>query len=172
MKTKNRLLRYCIFTLLIMVCPLLYAGDVSVNLHGTLLVPTCDLEVVNKAQTVPLGTFLKYTLLQGAKSTPVAFSLTFKPCKTAKQIRVSFAGNEESYEPGTLAVEGWARGISIGFTDDKNATILLNKTLLNYTLNGSAVTTLNFKANVKAVDGKRIDTGTFQATVNFALAYP
>lgn len=169
---KCAMLRYFIFTPLMLACANLYAGDVSVNLHGTLLVPTCDLEVVSKAQTIKLGAFLKYTLLQGAKSAPVGFSLTFKPCKAARKISVSFTGKEESYEPGTLAIEGWARGISIGLTDDKNIAILLNKTLLSYTLSGAASTTLNFKAYVKAVDGKRIDTGTFQATVNFALSYP
>lgn len=172
MNTKSTALRYFIFTPLLLACAPLYAGDVKVNLHGTLLVPTCDLDIISKEQTIPLGTFLKATLQEGGKSKPKAFSLTFKPCQTAKKISVSFTGKEESYEPGTLAIEGWARGISIGLTDDKDQPILLNKTSLSYALGGAGATTLNFKAYVQAVDGKRIDPGTFQATVNFALAYP
>lgn len=172
MKTKRGILKCLIVTPLILVCTHLCAGEIDVELHGTLFIPTCDLEIVSKTQTVKLGSFLKYTLLQSGKSKPVAFSLTFKPCKTAKKISVSFTGKEESYEPGTLAIEGWARGISISLTDDKNTALLLNKTVLSYALSGATATTLNFRAYVQAVDGKRIDPGTFQATVNFAMVYP
>lgn len=172
MNLKSSVVGCFIFTPLILVCAHVCAGEVDVELHGTLFIPTCDLEIVSNTQTVKLGSFLKYTLLQGAKSKPVAFSLTFKPCKTAKKINVSFTGQEESYQPGTLAIEGWGRGISISLTDDKNNVVLLNKTVLSYALNGAAATTLNFRAYVQAVAGMRIDPGTFQATVNFAMVYP
>jgi len=169
-----RIIIACIF---ISVSHSVEASDENIYLHGILVEEPCSVSLHSSDQTVRLGNIIKNMLYLHKRTQSFPFSIILEECDTTigSLVEITFNGEPDEAQPNMLAVEGTAKGISIGLENFSGTPIILNKTIERYTLNEGQMV-LRFFAYVSAansvIEKKEIVEGNFTASMTFALNYP
>lgn len=153
-------------------------GNGEIMFKGSVIKAPCGLAPGQDGdnQNINLGQIADAQLKTVGYSAPKEFKIkligcSFDPAATAEtKVNVRFDGMSVGAANGFLGVSGDAKGVAIRLLDAANKHVKIGATSDNYSLR-SGDNTLQFSAQVVALDGQDIVAGTYDALTNFSLTY-
>ncbi|MEX3172673.1 fimbrial protein [Serratia quinivorans] len=147
------------------------AADVTVNITGTVLSVSCDVNTTDATKDVDLGTIVAQQYETAGKTSPpedVAIGLT--GCSSTSTVTASFSGVADSTDPDLLAINsgsGAASNLAIQILDSTSNPVALGDTI-DFPVTDSAAT-VEFKLRYKSTG--TVTAGNADSTLNVDFAY-
>lgn len=147
-------------------------ADTDVEFSGTLVADPCQIEMDSLEQEINFGNIAAKTFINHNYSVAKSFSIHLTECDLSlgNQVSVTFLGEEDSTHPGTLAVTGSAKGISIRMTDSEGRLVAPNEAQPVSGLHAGD-TILEYQARIQAQDFSQVSEGDFSAVTTFVLVW-
>lgn len=148
-----------------------------VNITGVIDVPPCEIDDMDRIIVVDFGTIIDKYLYLNTRTHGEQFKIHLHKCSSAKDLVITFKGNESSELPGLIAFGGGsqASGAAIGLELPDGTPITLNKPSPEIKLT-SGDNTIVINAYVQGEPGPMashtIERGLFNASATFYLDYP
>lgn len=153
-----------------------FAEAVDLRVSGDLVAEPCVVNVDSIERQVKFNSIPSRNFYLHSRSAPENFVIVLEQCDVdiAKNVSISFTGDDDSEQPGLLAVTGEAKGIAILLETEQGELVSINHGKTKFTLR-KGITTLEMKAYLqasqKSIINHSIKEGEFSATAIFNLEY-
>ncbi|MDX7988991.1 type 1 fimbrial protein [Xenorhabdus sp. 12] len=151
----------------------------NVKITMTVLAPSCVIKPEDKAMEVDFGSITSRDLYLHHRTQGQQFRLHLEECapKVAQKVKIKFAGQESTEQPGLLAFNygSSASGAAIGVEKLDGTPLPINKTAQFALASTDSNHVIPFQAYIKADPSallrNKIGVGEFNAMATFELSY-
>ncbi len=147
------------------------AADVTVNITGSVLSVSCDVNTADASKDVDLGTIVAQQYeAAGKNSTSEDVAIGLTGCSNTSTVTASFSGTPDSTDSDLLAinnVNGAATNLAVQILDETSNPVALGETLVT-NVNGDTAT-VAFKLRYKSTGP--VTAGNADSTLNVDFAY-
>ncbi|MFC0225791.1 fimbrial protein [Serratia aquatilis] len=153
-----------------------FAEAVDLRISGDLVAEPCVVNIDSIERQVKFNSIPSRNFYLHPRSAPESFVIMLEQCDVdiAKSVSISFTGEDDSEQPGLLAVTGDAKGIAIVLETEQGEPLAINRGKAKFTLR-KGITYLEIKAYLqaskKSIENRGVKEGEFSATAIFNLEY-